>query len=339
MKRSYVYTSLTRISNLSGGAFTVKPIPLKDWANADYVVVEVTTRRNSLNIELANGRMMQAAKDDLVVGALGVRFATLEAVGSWQDVNDDLEMHFLTGAGLLGKATSSSFQLPPLIGARYLGHVFMEERPVNMHDYVEKKEEREFKTPCIVLVGTSMSAGKTTAARIIIRELKKFNLKVLGAKLTGAGRYRDILTMGDAGADAIFDFVDVGLPSSVCPAHQYRAALKILLSRMAGERADLAVVEIGASPLEPYNGEVAIEMLQDNIKTMVLCASDPYGVYGVMEAFGFKPHLVSGIATNTEAGVQLIEKLAGVRALNIMDPERRPEMVEIIRRSVNMTLA
>ena len=34
---------------------------------------------------------------------------------------------------------------------------------------------------------------------------------VIGTKLTGAGRYRDILAMRDAGADYIFDFVDAGL--------------------------------------------------------------------------------------------------------------------------------
>ena len=179
-----------------------------------------------------------------------------------------------------------------------------------------------------------MSAGKTTTSRIIIRELKKLGFKILGAKLTGAGRYRDTLTMGDAGADAIYDFVDVGLPSTVCDPEEYKNALIQLLSMMEQEQPDIAVFEIGASPLEPYNGATAIELLGRNIKSVVLCASDPYGVYGVMKAFKLKPDLVSGIATNTEAGVQLIEKLSGVRALNLMDPENRPEMIEIILKSV-----
>ena len=57
---------------------------------------------------------------------------------------------------------------------------------------------------------------------------------MVGAKLTGAGRYRDILAMQDAGADHIFDFVDAGLPSTVVPESEYRPALRNLLSRMAG---------------------------------------------------------------------------------------------------------
>lgn len=58
--------------------------------------------------------------------------------------------------------------------------------------------------------------------------------------------------MHDAGADAIYDFVDVGLPSTICPEAEYRSALDGLMSRVAGVDADPAVVEVGASPLEPY---------------------------------------------------------------------------------------
>jgi hypothetical protein len=337
MSKSYVYTSLTRISPLATTDFQIEPLPRDQWSNADYVVAEVVTRRNTLGVELANGRMMEAACGDLILGALGTRFATLEAVGSWKDVGEDLQMHLLTGAGLMGKATSKSFQLPSLIGVKYIGHAKVSGRFVNMGDFVKYSESLSFSTPSILLVGTSMSAGKTTASRIIIRELKKLGYKILGAKLTGAGRYRDILTMQDAGADAIFDFVDVGLPSSVCDTDEYQIALNQLLSMMGNEDADIAVLEIGASPLEPYNGETAIKFLENNIKAVVLCASDPYGVYGVMKAFGLKPDLVSGIATNTEAGVQLIEKLSGVRALNVMDPESRPEMVDILLESLNKT--
>ena len=65
--------------------------------------------------------------------------------------------------------------------------------------------------------------------------------------------------MGDAGADAIFDFVDAGLPSTVCPTDVYRQAVRQLLSRMASTDVDVAVIEVGASPLEPYNGDVAVE--------------------------------------------------------------------------------
>ncbi|MDH3662829.1 MAG: hypothetical protein OEU92_22835, partial [Alphaproteobacteria bacterium] len=176
----------------------------------------------------------------------------------------------------------------------------------------------------------SMSSGKTTSGRVIVHELKRRGLKVAAAKLTGAARYRDTLSLGDAGADRIFDFVDVGLPSTVCPETEFRAALQQLLTRIAASDVDILVAEAGASPLEPYNGAVAMEVLEDVIAMTVLCASDPYAVLGVEHAFGRKPDLVCGPAANTDSAVALVSKLCGVRALNLMRRSARPELAGLL---------
>jgi hypothetical protein len=181
-----------------------------------------------------------------------------------------------------------------------------------------------------MLIGTSMSSGKTTSARVIIRRLKRMGLRVVGTKLTGAGRFRDILAMSDAGADAIFDFVDVGLPSTVCETSEYRAALRNLLGRIAEAKPDVLVAEAGASPLEPYCGDVAVAELRDSVRCTVLCASDPYAVVGVMKGFGFEPDLVSGVATSTSAGVKVIRKLAGTPALNLLDVASHEELDQLL---------
>ena len=89
---------------------------------------------------------------------------------------------------------------------------------------------------------------------------------------------------------------------------------------MQNTEADVALVEVGASPLEPYNGETAIKAIQKQIQCTVLCASDPYAVLGVMQGFGFKPSVVTGPAANTHGGVALIRKLCQVEAINFIDP-------------------
>jgi hypothetical protein len=43
-------------------------------------------------------------------------------------------------------------------------------------------------------------------------------------------------------------------------------------------------------------------------------------------AYDRKIDLVTGIATNTMAGTQLVEKLSGLRALNIRDKHALPEL-------------
>jgi hypothetical protein len=164
---------------------------------------------------------------------------------------------------------------------------------------------------------------------------KRSGKKVVAAKLTGAGRYRDVLSMHDAGADYIFDFVDVGLPTTIIDPNEYRLALKKLLARIGSVNADVAVIEIGASPLEPYNGTIAMEAIEDNIRFTILCASDPYAVVGVQIAFDRQIDLVTGIATNTTAGIELVEKLSGLRALNVRDKRALPELRSSLLTAVN----
>ena len=103
-----------------------------------------------------------------------------------------------------------------------------------------------------------------------------------------------------------------------------------LLSRIEAEKADVVVVEAGASPLEPYNGDTITEMLAPHIKMTVLCATDPYSVVGIIEAFGKEPDLVAGISCNTEAGISLIRKLTGVPALRLMGRKNYPELDQML---------
>lgn len=335
--RTFIYASLTRIADFDTFC-EYHPLDNNQWENGDYVLcrVDVIGSSNVL-IELPNGRMMQLMEGDNVVGALGVRYATLEATGTFRAVGADKKMHLLTGAGIFGKLTSRSIFITPLIEVTYRGHVMHKGRKYNMRQFRGSGRATELRMPAILFVGTSMSSGKTTSARIVTRLLKQMNVKVTAAKLTGAGRYRDILSLKDAGADFIYDFVDGGLPSSVCESDEFKPALEYMLDRINESESDVAVVEIGASPLEPYNGAMAIEAIKDQIACTILCASDPYAVLGVMHGFDLKPTLVSGPAVNTLAGIDLIKKLCGVPALNFLMQENRAELSQIIARSLDIT--
>ncbi|MGB5238262.1 MAG: hypothetical protein WBM43_06850 [Flavobacteriaceae bacterium] len=340
MKNKYIYTSLTRISDLKDGSFTIKQIDRSQWGLGDYIVSKIIDPgSNILSLELPSGRMRGVIGGEWIIGALGERFATLEATGTWKRVGEDLKMNVLTAAGLMGKLTSKSVFIPNMMEVVYKGHLFRAGQKLNMDHFVEESPELPFTTPVVLLVGTSMSAGKTTAARIVTNLFKMAGYKVVGAKLSGAGRYKDILAIKDVGADAVFDFVDVGLPSSICPRERYRSKLRHLMNKIAGVRADVAVVEIGASPLEPYNGDLAIEAIQDQIKCIILCASDPYAVYGLMKAYNLSPDIVTGITSNTLAGIQMVERLCKVKALNVIDSNTSSELKEIISAKTSLPLS
>ena len=335
----HILSSVTRIADLDKDPYKTEALAREEWADADYVVGEVVGRPTALyQAEVASGRIVQALPGDLVVGALGHRAATLEGVGTWNAIVEG-KMHAMTGAGLFGRFTSQSPLLPGPMALEYRGHVIRNARKINMADFAVQAPESELDVPVVLLVGTSMSAGKTTAGRLIVHELASLGLNVIGAKLTGAGRYRDVLSFRDAGATAVFDFVDAGLPSTVVSDTTFLAAIRPLLNHIASLEPDLLVVEAGASPLEPYNGTLAISELGDCIRCSVLCASDPYAVVGVQRAFGLQPDLVTGPAANTTAGIELVEQLTGIEALNLLKTSSLPALRRVLERTLAVQFA
>jgi hypothetical protein len=334
MKQHYFFLSLTRITDFTQENIDLIALEKSEWKHAQYVACKVTSPPGTLKVELTSGRMAEVAEGDVLIGAFGNRFATLEATGSWEEISDDNRMHLLTSAGIFGKLTSVSSFIPNMIELEYLGHVLRNGEKTCMTDYRNDEKFTAFKTPVILIMGTSMSAGKTTSAKIVIRQLRLAGLKVIAAKLTGAGRYRDSLGMLDAGADYVIDFVDAGLPSTIVNPNEYIKALKFMLGKIQKQKADIVVIEIGASPMEPYNGSLAIKFINPHVIFRILCASDPYAVYGVMKAFGSKPDLVCGIATNTLGGRKLIEILCGVESLNIIYPDQLKQLKTLFNKKL-----
>lgn len=329
MKPHYFFSSVTRCSDLWVEPFETRRLEHAHWATGDFVVGRITGERNRLyRCETKTGRMTDMVRGDLIVGALGRRAATLEGVGDWRAVDKDLELEALTSAGLLGKSTSISPMFPNLMHMHYEGHVLRGGHKVNMKDFVIPVAPRKLDIPVILLIGTSMSSGKTASGRLIIRALKYMGIDVAAAKLTGSARYRDILQFRDAGASYVVDFVDAGLPSTVCEEVRYRDAFDLMIAKVAASDAQVLVAESGASPLEPYNGATVVKELADKTCFTVLCASDPYAVLGVQTAFGseLKASIVSGPAANTSAASDLVKQLCNVDSLNLLDRGNYPEL-------------
>jgi hypothetical protein len=337
MTDKILHASLARITDVDRVGFGCQPLAREQWEFGDYVVGSAAIARGGFSaLELTSGRMAHAVSGDSILGALAVRHATLEVVGSWEAVGPDGRMDLLSSGGLLGRATSVSGVLASPMRVAYRGHAMRGGAKLRMQDFAKTPSRtHKYKVPTILMIGTSMSAGKTTCARVIVRELKRAGYRVAGAKLTGAGRYRDILAMQDAGADTIFDFVDVGLPASMVDRQHFRPRLRDLLGLISESEPEVVVAEAGASPLEPYNGDTVLEELQGSVALTVLCASDPYSVMGVMHGYEMmRPDVVAGVATSTSAGVELVEKLTGTKALNMLDAESLPELRRLLAQAL-----
>lgn len=327
--RKIVLGSLTRIADFDQSMPEFERRPRDTWRRGDYIAVEMLPGElDTYTVETPDGSAEEIVPGEVMVGALGTRAATLQVTGSWEEIGDELELHTLTRAGVLGKRTSAALESDPVADVAYLGHLVRDGKALNMADFVEPTEKRELEAPVILIIGTSMDSGKTVTGVAMVRELVAMGKKVVACKVTGVGRLKDTLAMKEAGAAAIADFVDVGLPSSVVPREEYAAALELLLSKVAAEEPDVVLIEAGASPLEPYRGDVAMEVLRDKVAFTVLCASDPYAVMGVMQAFNMTPDLVTGRCTATRAGIELIEKLVEVPAINVLDRETSDRQID-----------
>lgn len=328
----YHFTSVTRIADLTGADVVHEPLDRAAWQRGQYVAAAVTGDRwLPHDIERVDGRLASVVPGDVIVGALGARAATLEIVGDWAAVGEDLALGALSMAGVIGRCTSRSPFARAVIPLEYLGHLRdATGRPLTMDQFAIRAPARDYDIPTILIIGTSMSAGKTFAARAIIRSLRNMGLKVAAAKFTGVGRARDCLSMSDAGAAPVFDFCDAGLPSTVVPVEDYRSAIVPLMSAIAATTPDAVVIEAGASPLEPYNGEACVELLRPHTRCIVLAASDPYAAAGVMSAFNVTPDLITGRATGTQAAVDLAKRLTGVEVLNLLDPSTTPSLRSLL---------
>ncbi|SIR59231.1 hypothetical protein [Natronorubrum thiooxidans] len=324
-----VHTSVTRIADLEHRSYDVEPRPKSEWKTGDYVFARVTKRPNpGVRIENPQGRRVELMEGETVVGALGTRRATRELVGSWRDVGDDGLLDIMTGGGVLGRVTSASPFTQTPVEVEYEGHVVVDGDIARMSDYGLTAPATTPAVPVVLVLGTSMSAGKTMTGRVITRVLVENGYDVAACKLTGAGTYEDVLSMEVAGADPIYDFVDAGLPTTVVPEDTFREAVRPVFARL--QESDVIVAEVGASPLEPYNGAAVVDMLEEHVAFTVLCASDPYAVVGIEEAFGHSPDLVAGITTNTTAGADLVEELVDCSALNVQNEAAKEPLEELL---------
>ena len=94
--------------------------------------------------------MVEAGEGDLVMGALGERAATLEAVGSYRAVSDDGVLDSLTPAGLFGRITSRSDLIPEMVRLDYQGHVRVGGEPLTMPGCVPPSPSATFDLPVVL---------------------------------------------------------------------------------------------------------------------------------------------------------------------------------------------
>lgn len=291
-------------------------------------------------LEDVHGRPRLVQKGDVVVGALGQRRALHGYEGRVpESVAAGTRLALLNLGGVVGECLSWHPSVGPPFEVEVLGQV--------LHFPHFGRREGVAATvaagalaplplpavlpPLVLIVGTSMDAGKTHCAAAVVHRLARQGRRVVGLKLTGVSLLRDILLMRDAGAEIVHDFTDAGLPSTsretVVP------AARRLLAHAARAGAEVIVAESGDGLLGPYGVRelLALDELRRATRALVLCAHDPPGAsaaHGIITALGYTPTLVAGPLTDNGVGARFVREELGCAAANaLLDPEGLGDIV------------
>lgn len=289
-------------------------------------------------LEDAHGRMRTVHRGDIVVGVLGARDALRGYSGVVPEaVRPGDTLHLLNLGGVIGTCVSANPEVGAPTRVEVLGSVLRfadpEDRtsgqpasivpgPVAFADTLAPMP------PLVLLTGTCMHAGKTAAACALVRRAVDLGFVVGAAKLTGVALRRDTLDMEDHGAEIALTFADAGLPST-CTGDVVAAA-KGVLNAVAARRpgVDLLVAELGDGLLGRYGVR---DLLRDAeiaraVGAIVVSAADPVGAWGaaaLLDELGLRPTVVTGPATDNDAGCAAIRSATGVEAINA---RQRPEI-------------
>jgi hypothetical protein len=280
-----------------------------DWAEpsspsvGDVLLCEVLSTGLHGRVETAVGARSKLFPGDRIACVVGNRYATslLEGVGEISGQTIDM----LSASGVCGTVLERSDKAARPTSLRVLGQGEVDGRPLHLRDYVTPAVPVDLNgVAWIVVVGSAMDSGKTTACASLINGLVGAGHRVGAAKLTGTASARDVGSFYDAGASPVVDFLDQGWPSTVgCSPQELLACVSGLASVLAASGVDVGVLEI-ADGLLQADTDFLVHVLPDVLGPMaiVLTARESLAALAGVErlaGIGHEVLAISGVLTGS----------------------------------------
>lgn len=297
------------------------------------LVVKVLQDKKIYNkLELTTGRFSTIHIDDILVVTLGNRRALKGFVG---EVPKELKpgdiIHLLNLGGVAGTCTSANKKIvgQPL-KVEVIGAIMRKGKHLNIKNYKRFSLSDKIKTdiPLVIISGSCMEVGKTTAASEIIKAAAREGYRVCGAKVAGIAAMRDAMSMEDYGAVKAISMIDAGYASTATEENATVGITKGAINYLAKEKPDFIIVELGDGIFGEYG---VMEILKDkevqaHISAHIGCAGDPMSameMYQVCRRIGVPLHVVSGPVTDNSVGINFIKKQLKVAAINCLYQEEK----------------
>ena len=268
----------------------------------DVMVGRIVVPGRHSGIEQDSGRKAKFYLGDLVGVVFGHRYATRQFEG---DVPPRQPLyHMLSQAGVCGRVVSAANHMSEPTLIEPLGFLLDEQgQTANLSRYALKKRAGTPRVKTIVVVGSSMDAGKTRTAASIVHGLTIAGRRVNAGKLTGTSCAKDTNQMLDAGAVRVLDFNDAGFASTFRePEHVLAALCDVLISQLSADRPDYLVLEIADGVIQRETKALLSYLTaQSRVDHFCLAVHDalagPTCVDLLRSQWTIEPTLLSGVAT------------------------------------------
>jgi hypothetical protein len=286
----------------------------------DMLLAKVTQTGRRSAIELANGRRSALFVGDEIIVCYGNCYAS-ERYEAQAPKN--LETCDLVASGGIAARIDhrhADFEAPTTI--QPIGLLAdNSHRCINLKDTALPKLVSLFPRPYTVgVVGTSMNAGKTTTATMLIRGLINAGYTVGAAKITGASG-RDTWSMVDAGAKLVLDFTHVGFPSTyLISPDQVDTIIEMLVTHLSVAKMDAIVIEVGDGLFQRETAALLnSRTFAKTVDGIILAAVDAMGAVAGTELLERKRLPITAISGRLTASPLAIAEAASATGLSVLD--------------------
>jgi hypothetical protein len=284
----------------------------------DVVAARVLDVATHNHLEDRHGRAARLYPDDTVVGVCGNRYATdfYEGYVPTTQLTD-----LLTAGGLIGDVASGHTRRGAPTRLEMLGTLAGGNGdPLNLDQFQRALPASDIAPPAgtLAVLGASMNAGKTTTAAALVRGWTRTGIPAGAGKVTGSGSGKDVWSYVDAGARAVADFVDFGMPSTFgYPVARLSDTMRAIRGALVAEGAQAVVLEIADGILQ-VETEALLKDVAELVDGTVLAVSDALGAIAGLEILsraGVRVVALSGRVTASPLAVREVQRVTDLPVL------------------------
>ncbi len=306
----------------------------------DVMYGRITYLGQHSSLENKQGRIHLINDGTRAVFVYGNRYAS-DAFEGFVPSESQQQVDLLARSGIIGVMREKNAQIKDPTRVKILGNVLdsdgqpLNTRRFSIADPRHSPNGDKKRAKMILVIGTSMNSGKSTAALACCRALSAMGYAVRAAKITGTASLKDILHMQDGGAHRVADFSYLGFPSTYMldPA-EVLGVFTRLDGRYGNNPANYWIVELADGILQRETALLLESpIVRRRVHKLVFAASDALGAIGglgvLRERFVLVPDAISGLCSSSPLGMRELRDFTQIPVFNSVDLNLK-ELAEIL---------